>query len=130
MKEKEKTPSSSTIDTPPHGGILRDCGTNIVDVALDSPLIRESGMPYTPPPEDYETVVEASLGVPVSKLGVLAATEVERIYYDGLCGGARGYTKKTIPFNNWICYVVKCLSTAYKSGLLRGCRAPRAVFVK
>jgi hypothetical protein len=92
--------------------------------------MRDDGIPYTPPPEDYEKVVEASLGVPVSRLGFLAKMEVERIYFDGLCGKARGFTKKATPFNNWVAYVVKCLWESYRQGLLRGCRQPKKVVVK
>ena len=92
--------------------------------------MHDDKIPYTPPLEDYATVVEASLGMPIERLGWLAATEVERIYYDGLCGGARGHTKKVVPFKNWVAYVVKCLWGAYNKGLLRGCRTPKTVIVK
>ena len=102
----------------------------VVAVSLSWPYGEDNTVPYTPPPEDYEKVVEASLGVPVAKLGVLAKMEVERIYFEGLCGGARGHTKKATPFKNWVAYVVKCLWTAYNNGLLRGCRQPKTVVVK
>lgn len=102
----------------------------VVDVPLDWPPWDDETAPYTPPPEDYEKVVEASLGVPVAKLGVLAKIEVDRIYFEGLCGKARGHIKRAIPFKNWVAYVVKCLWESYNKGLLRGCRQPKTVAVK
>lgn len=127
-------PSYTPQDRPPSGGdpaVRRlDPSVAVVDVPLNWPHGEDNTVPYTPPPEDYEKVVEASLGVPVAKLGVLAKMEVERIYFEGLCGGARGHTKKATPFKNWVAYVVKCLWTAYNNGLLRGCRQPKTVVVK
>lgn len=120
-------------DKPPSGSYFRAEGNKnhiVVDVPLDWPLIKDDIVPYTPPPEDYEKVVEASLGIPISKLGQLAQMEVCRIYLEGLCGGARGNAKKAMRFNNWVSYVVKCLWTAYNNGLLRGCRSPKTVLVK
>ena len=133
LNDKKETSLQLLEDTPPcGGGFGRMAGENnvVVDVPLDWPTREEVITPYTPPPEDFEKVIEASLGVPVEKLGVLAKMEVERIYFDGLCGRARGYTKKIIPFKNWVAYVIKSLWTAYNKGLLRGCRKPRTVIVK
>ena len=95
--EEQELLLPSHKDSPPCGG---DFGRNVnencivVDVPLDWPEMRDDGIPYTPPPEDYEKVVEVSLGVPISKLGFLAKMEVERIYFDGLCGkaNASGWT--------------------------------------
>lgn len=123
----------SSQDRPPcGGGFGRKDNENcvFVNVPLDWPTMKDEIAPYTPPPEDYEKVVEASLGAPVEKLGVLAKIEVGRIYSDGLCGGARGYAKKIIPFRNWVAYVIKSLWVAYNKGLLRGCRKPKTVIVK
>ena len=123
-------PIHTNQDIPPVGGCFKhmvDGRPAIVDVPLDWPVMQNGNDPYTPPIEDYEKVIEASLGVPINRLGILAAMEVERIYYKGICGGARGHIKKMTPFKNWIAYVVKCLWSAYNKGLLRGCRAPKAV---
>ena len=133
LNVNNEIPLPSSQDRPPCGGDFgRKKNENciVVDVPLDCPEMRDDGIPYTPPPEDYEKVVEASLGVPAGKLGFLAKMEVDRIYIDGLCGRARGHTKKATPFKNWVAYVVKCLWTAYDKGLLRGCRQPRMVVVK
>ena len=105
-------------------------GYIVVDVPLNWPNTNPDGFVYTPPPEDYKKVVEASLCVPISELTIGARSEVERIYYDGLCGGRRGLFKKMTPFKNWVAYVVKCLWTAYNKGLLCGCRPPRTVKVR
>ena len=132
-KTKKEIPIQPYQDRPPSGGDFRLAENRkniVVDVPLDWPLGKCEMMPYTPPPEDYYKVIEASLGVPISKLGVLANMEVERIYFDGLCGGAKGHVKKMIPLKNWVAYVVKCLWVAYNKGLLRGCRPPRTVQAK
>ena len=132
-KSKKEISLRLAQDTPPCGGSSgRMAKENhiIVDVPLDWPTGEDRTAPYTPPPEDYEKVIEASLELPIAKLGVLAKMEVERIYFEGLCGGARGHTKKATPFKNWVAYVVKCLWTAYNNGLLRGCRQPKTVVVK
>ena len=123
-------PLHTTEDRPPCGGCLKPSKDDKhVVVPLDWPPMLKDDAPYTPPPEDYHKVIEASLGMPIEKLGVLAAHEVERIYHDGLCGGARGNTKKAIPFRNWVAYVIKCLWTAYNKGILRGCHPPKTVLV-
>ena len=133
LKGEKKIPLPPTKDTPLGGGGLCHAAKEnyiIVDVPLDWPTGEDKTAPYTPPPEDYEKVIEASLELPIAKLGVLAKMEVERIYFDGLCGRARGHTKKATPFKNWIAYVIKCLWMSYNKGLLRGCRKPRTVIVK
>ena len=132
IKSNKEIRLPSVQDSPLCGGDFEHNSGEycvVVDVPLDWPMAKDAIAPYTPPPEDYYRVVEASLGIRVSKLGVLAKREIERIYFDGLCGKARGYTKKAIPFNNWVAYVVKCLWKSFNEGLLRGCRQPRRVVV-
>lgn len=131
MEIGKENPEHTTQDRPLDGALSRLDLSNriIVDVALDWPEGDCVGSPYTPPLEDYQKVVEASLGVPVPSLGEVAMSEIDRIYYDGLCGGGRGHTRKMIPFKNWVAYVVKCLWQAYEQGLLYGCCRPRSVYV-
>lgn len=133
VKEKETRNAVHPIQDRPLGGACFEGGGNnriVVDVVLEWPIGDGVGVPYTPPPEDYEKVVEASLGTSIAKLGIVARNEIERIYYDGLCGGARGHTRKMIPFKNWVAYVVKCLWQSHKQGLLHGCRQPMSVHTK